>query len=260
MRLKGYVGSSDVLDAICLYLNLEFDTCVYIKRNDILHVQEAPENELEFGGTYVWVRKDAEITHARTESVKEKASFLEGEIAREQVKPSAATAQISDHLRPIPVSIQLGCDTLIPQYCGPIGTIQRSCLAACDPITFPRRSCLIICDPITFPKKSCLIRCDPISVPIRSCVMNCDFSNRIVCELATYNKSCFICPTQIREICEGISGGGWNCPVDVFSAACNDPVIKDPVIDITAQIRELVDQVKAQNAQLKKLAEKGSTG
>jgi len=86
MRLKGYVGSSDSPDTVCLYLNLDFNDCLHIKKSDILDVEEAPENELEFGGTSMLIKKDSEINHVRTESIKAKASFLEGDIARAQIK------------------------------------------------------------------------------------------------------------------------------------------------------------------------------
>jgi len=86
MRIKGYVGSSDSPDTVCLYLNLDFNDCVYIKKSDILDVEEAPESELEFGGTYIFVKKDSEINQVRTESIKTKASFLEGDIAKAQIK------------------------------------------------------------------------------------------------------------------------------------------------------------------------------
>jgi hypothetical protein len=90
IRLKGYVGSSDSdsLDTVTLYLNLNFDTSISINKKDIVRMEEAPESELEFGGIYVWIPKNAEVVYSKTESSKEQAKFLEGEIAKSQLKPT----------------------------------------------------------------------------------------------------------------------------------------------------------------------------
>lgn len=231
VKLKGYVGSSDSPDTVCLYLTLDFDDCVYVKKNDILHVEEAPESELEMGGTYIWVKKDAEITHTRTESIKEKAGFLEGDIARAQIKPS----EMVELPGQIPVPRTIRSCGIVP--CGPITFPNRSCLTLCGPITFPRRSCLTLCGPTIVPIKSCLIRCGPITIQGRSCIAVC-FSVH-VCEVAS-----------ATAICEPDS---LQCPFEQ-SLACE----VDITPDLTTQLKDLADQVRAQNAQLKRLTEKGT--
>ena len=85
--IKGYVGKSDSNDIVRIYLNLNFNEYVEIVKSDILHVEELSTDDLEHGGTCVWIRKDAEITNVKTESLKQQAQFLEGEIARAQLKP-----------------------------------------------------------------------------------------------------------------------------------------------------------------------------
>lgn len=217
VKLKGYVGSSDSPDTVCLYLTLDFDDCVYVKKNDILHVEEAPESELEMGGTYIWVKKDAEITHTRTESIKEKAGFLEGDITRAQIKPSEM--------------VELPGQIPIPR------TIRSCGIVPCGPITFPNRSCLTYCGPTVIPKRSCLIRCGPVTIQGRSCIAVC-FSVH-VCEVAS-----------ATAICEPDS---LQCPFEQ-SLACE----VDITPDLTTQLKDLADQVRAQNAQLKRLAEKGT--
>ncbi|MDE1812253.1 MAG: hypothetical protein KGH85_05235 [Thaumarchaeota archaeon] len=88
IRIKGYIGRSDNADTVLLYLNLNFDEYVLILKKDILHVADAPESELEMGGTYLWVKKDSQITHVKTDSTSQQAQYLEGDIARAQVKPT----------------------------------------------------------------------------------------------------------------------------------------------------------------------------
>lgn len=253
MRLKGYVGSSDTPDTVCLYLSIDFDTSLYIKKSDILHVQEAPEGELEFGGTYIWVRKDAEITHVRTESTKEKASFLEGEIAQAQIKPSDRAFGPGQGM-PGPITFNI-CPSRIIQ-CQPsyivlchhtitptIGICCISTVSLCCPTSFGycEPSHFVLCPPS---KWGGICPTKPIFCQ-HSIIAICPSTNRI-------------CPSS-PIICQQASGAAI-CEVE--SAACPDPVInpQDPIVDLTTQIKELVDQVKAQNAQLRKLSEKDTSG
>ena len=90
MRIKGYIGQSD-WDTVRLYLNLEFDEYVTIKKENILNAEDVSEDELEYGGTCLWVDKNAEISHVKVESTKEEARFLGGLISEAQIKSGAGT-------------------------------------------------------------------------------------------------------------------------------------------------------------------------
>ena len=78
--LQGYVGKSDSPDLVRLYLDLNFDNYVDIPKNEILHSADAPEGVLEFGGTYIWVSKDTEISYVQVRTTKKQAKFLEVDI------------------------------------------------------------------------------------------------------------------------------------------------------------------------------------
>src|SRR4051794_23770165 len=75
--LVGYVGKSGSDDNVRLYLNLSFDEYVDIPKNSILHAAEAPEEVLQFGGSYIWIKKDTDITHCYVEANKQQAQFFE---------------------------------------------------------------------------------------------------------------------------------------------------------------------------------------
>ena len=90
LTIKGYVGKSDSDDKIRLYLNKEFNDYVEINKSDILHAEEISHEELEFGGTCIWLDKDAEITKVKIESKKQQARFMVGEITRSQLRPEFA--------------------------------------------------------------------------------------------------------------------------------------------------------------------------
>ena len=86
LTIKGYVGKSDSEDKVRLYLNKEFNDYIQIKKSDILHAEEISHEELEFGGTCIWLDKDAEITKVKTESKKQQARFMAGEITESSAK------------------------------------------------------------------------------------------------------------------------------------------------------------------------------
>jgi hypothetical protein len=263
MRLKGYIGSSDSPDSVCLYLNLDFDECLYIKKSDIIHVEEAPDGELEFGGVYIWVRKDAEMTHVKTSSVKDKASFLEGDIARAQLKPSAAAAISGQQVIPTPPITIRSCGIV---QCGPSVFIPCRTVddfACPEPTEIPR-----FCWPSHF--RPCPT--DPRIDCVPSHIVPCRTTGPTIlpcCEPSIVARLCGPsvldpCPSIREPICRTLA----DCPTQpVLCAAsggiqCGGPTVNcpDPTTVLTEQIKELVDQMKTQNARLKKLSEKEGTG
>ena len=85
--LTGYVGKSDNTETVRLYLDLNFDRYFDISKSDIVHSALAPENMLPFGGTCLWVSKEAQISQVRVEATKQQAKFLQGRISRRYLKP-----------------------------------------------------------------------------------------------------------------------------------------------------------------------------
>src|SRR4030095_6267817 len=117
LKIKGYVGKSDSADIVRLYLNIEFSHYLDIKKNDILHAEEIPTGDLEFGGTCIWVKKDAELIEVKMESKKQQARFMEGEIARAQLRPEYAQKDIGGIAR-VPQSRLFICPTRDTVKCG----------------------------------------------------------------------------------------------------------------------------------------------
>lgn len=120
--IKGYVGKSDSDETVRLYLNKEFNEYIQVKKNDILHAEEISEEELEFGGTCIWVRKDAELTKVKIDSKKQQARFMEGEIARAQLRPEYVSKAIKrglipQSLRQCPTDNIVQCGSLFAPLC-----------------------------------------------------------------------------------------------------------------------------------------------
>jgi hypothetical protein len=81
--IKGYVADSPIKDCVRLFTTLNFDVCVDIPKDKIIHVEEISKDKMEFGGTCIWVPKDAELTYTKIERSKIEAQFIEGNIMQD---------------------------------------------------------------------------------------------------------------------------------------------------------------------------------
>jgi hypothetical protein len=93
-HVLGYVADSGNAEFIRLYFNLDFDKYVEIRKSDILHTEDAPPDVIELGGTYVWIRKDAECKYVEVQSSTIKADFLSGDISSTFLRPQTARPPI----------------------------------------------------------------------------------------------------------------------------------------------------------------------
>jgi hypothetical protein len=60
---RGYIGPSSNDGHVTLYSSLEYPSAsIEIARDDIVHVEDVPENFLPFGAKVVWVKGDAQVT------------------------------------------------------------------------------------------------------------------------------------------------------------------------------------------------------
>jgi hypothetical protein len=88
--LMGYIGKSDSPEVVRLYLDISFDSYLDIPKNGIVHSVATPESVLPFGGSYIWITKDTQISEVKVEATKEQAKFLQGRISKRYVSPEAA--------------------------------------------------------------------------------------------------------------------------------------------------------------------------
>ena len=65
--LRGYVGPSSNEETVRLYSSLEdLSESVDVLRKDILHSAPTPDSVLPYGGTIIWLSKDAQVTFHRS--------------------------------------------------------------------------------------------------------------------------------------------------------------------------------------------------
>ena len=91
VKLLGYFGSS-ADGAVKIYPSLDdLSSYAVVKEADIIHVEDAPADELPHGGSAIWVKSDASVEYCVTQRTSTEARFLAGDIAA-QMAGGPATA------------------------------------------------------------------------------------------------------------------------------------------------------------------------
>jgi hypothetical protein len=86
IKLLGYIGST-AQGTVKVYLSLDDLSAYYqINEADILHVAEAPAEELPYGGSAIWVKADAAVEYCVSQRTSMQARFLAGDIASRMAK------------------------------------------------------------------------------------------------------------------------------------------------------------------------------
>lgn len=78
--LVGFSGRGSRAGLRRLYLTPELNSYVEFREEDVVHSQSLAGTENALGGTAVWVKRDATLTHTVTVSRSVEAEFLTGEI------------------------------------------------------------------------------------------------------------------------------------------------------------------------------------
>lgn len=130
--LTGYLGDSSEEGCTRLYFDPQLNNYVEISNEDILHTQEIPRDQSPFGGSYVWIRKEAELTHGKVGTERTRARFLEGPIVQDYLQAAqygggAAPAATQAGCPPV---TQVGCPQTLPPQC-PQQTMGPTIPAVC---------------------------------------------------------------------------------------------------------------------------------
>jgi hypothetical protein len=81
--LIGFLGKDNRGGYWRLYLDLTLTEYFEINQNDIIHSQSLKSELSPLGGTVLWIKKDAEISHVKPVSKQVQNQFLSGDIASE---------------------------------------------------------------------------------------------------------------------------------------------------------------------------------
>jgi hypothetical protein len=95
LLLSGFVGKSSEEGHTRLYFDPQLSDYVEIPNAAILHTQEIPKDQSPLGGTYVWIQRDAALTHGKAgDTNRPKAKFLEGRIQQAYAKAAGASPAV----------------------------------------------------------------------------------------------------------------------------------------------------------------------
>ncbi len=84
LLLQGFLGASSLPDHTRVYSDLTLKSYVDVANADIIHIEPMPKEQSPMGGSYLWVKQDADVLPGTpTGPGTAKAKFLEGPIAAE---------------------------------------------------------------------------------------------------------------------------------------------------------------------------------
>src|SRR5580658_1836687 len=134
----GYAGESSEAGNSRLYFDPQLSRYVDVPDESILHIQDAPAAVSPLGGSYVWIKSDAQVTYGEASARRPKVSFLAGTIlGGPPTSPPCAGSTVA------------ACQ---PQT--EVPACPRTVLEGCQPVTV-----LPVCPPHT------AVDCHPVTVP-----------------------------------------------------------------------------------------------
>lgn len=81
--LQGYLGSSSEDNSTRIYLDPALSQYMDVPNEQIIHVEPLPKDQSPLGGSFIWLRKDAEVVTGKAGGQRRKSTFLEGSLQAE---------------------------------------------------------------------------------------------------------------------------------------------------------------------------------
>jgi len=145
VMLTGYLGASSEEGHTRLYFDPHLSNYVEIPNDAILHSQDAGPDQAGLGGSYVWIKRDAELTYGPAGSQRPKGKFLEGPIMQGLGAAIAGPGGgVTAHICPTPTAIhQCGptphglCPTMVCTASPQCHTLLPPCNVSLAPLCHP---------------------------------------------------------------------------------------------------------------------------
>lgn len=184
VKLQGYVGPGDDADHIRLYPSLDdLSEHLEIAKADIVHHADAPESVLPHGGTFVWVKKGANVALHRTQKTRTTADMISGAISDANLSARVAAPMRASELTAVPVTeLDICTDRICDITDRPTACFRTEC-GPCDVTKF--RTC----------KNTCL----------GTCLGTCDATCNATCNTCagTCLRTCNTCARTCLGTCAG---------------------------------------------------------
>ena len=94
-RRDGWLGKSSRKDYWRLYLTPELNNYLEFREEDAVHTLSLESDLNPFGGTSVFLKREAELLHTRTTSSQAQAEWLSGDITMEHLRRTGAAGMFT---------------------------------------------------------------------------------------------------------------------------------------------------------------------
>lgn len=202
LLLSGFVGDSSEEGHVRLYFDAEMRVYVDIPRDAVLYSRPLPEELSPFGGSYVWIRRDAELVQGKMGTERKKARFFEGPIMQELGGGAAGPAGGIGQAQPLITAASLcgfQCPSLWQPWCPP-GSWP---IWQCPPFSWHPWRC-----------PSVIFQFCPPTIQGPICPVTLQGPN---CPITIQGPNCP--PTLPSPLC-GFTSGGPACPVTLRGPGC----------------------------------------
>ena len=98
--LAGFVGKSNRAGYFRLYLTPQLNEHLEILQTDVVHRQTIPAASDPIGGSLIWVKREAQLTHTKVATQQVQAQFLQGSITTQFLPKAGIESQGREYCAP----------------------------------------------------------------------------------------------------------------------------------------------------------------
>ena len=95
--LAGFVGKSNRAGYFRLYLTPQLNEYLEILQTDVVHQQTIPPTSNPLGGTLIWVKREAQLTHTKVATAQAQSQFLQGSISTQFLPKAGIECPLAEY-------------------------------------------------------------------------------------------------------------------------------------------------------------------
>lgn len=137
--VSGFLGASPEPDHTRIYWDASLSTYVDVKTADIFHSEPLPKEQSPLGGSYIWLKRDGQVSFGSAAGQSKKAKFFEGPLMTAYGGQFGAAVETGMAPMgggvPLPYSYQIWCRQSALYPCASHPCSYLECSALCPPHT-----------------------------------------------------------------------------------------------------------------------------
>jgi hypothetical protein len=189
LLIQGFLGASSEADHTRVYADVTLDSYVDVANADIIHMEPLPKEQSPMGGSYLWIKKSADVLPGSGEAERKGAKFLEGPIAAQAAAGGQQAAPAAPITLPLvachPTILVQACPSLLVHLCPPSANhLCPSIQIKCPPT--PQ----VVCPPTPLCPPTPHLICPPPRTPFCPVSPFCPSVN-VICHTLT-EPHCFV--------------------------------------------------------------------